>query len=264
MLKIVRPVSFVLLSAAFCSGGVVHASDRAAITPRVGISQQEGSLKGTVSDSFGPVAGASIVVKGTTNGTVTDMNGNFVLDVKKGDVIQVSFIGYLTQEFKYNGEPSINVSLQEDTQKLDEVIVVGYGTQQKANLSGAVAQLDSKELTSRPISNVSSGLQGMMPGVTVTSGQGRPGQDGSTIRIRGVGTLNSASPYILIDGIESGSMNDIDPNDIESISVLKDASSAAIYGSKASNGVILITTKRGKTGAPRISYNGYVLSLIHI
>ena len=98
----------------------------------------------------------------------------------------------------------------------------------------------------------------MMPGVTVTSGQGRPGQDGSTIRIRGVGTLNSASPYILIDGIESGSMNDIDPNDIESISVLKDASSAAIYGSKASNGVILITTKRGKTGAPRISYNGYV------
>lgn len=258
MLKIVRPVSFVLLSAAFCSGGVVHASDRAAMTPRVGISQQEGSLKGTVSDSFGPVAGASIVVKGTTNGTVTDMNGNFVLDVKKGDVIQVSFIGYLTQEFKYNGEPSINVSLQEDTQKLDEVIVVGYGTQQKANLSGAVAQLDSKELTSRPISNVSSGLQGMMPGVTVTSGQGRPGQDGSTIRIRGVGTLNSASPYILIDGIESGSMNDIDPNDIESISVLKDASSAAIYGSKASNGVILITTKRGKSGAPRISYNGYV------
>ena len=258
MLKIVRPVSFVLLSAALCSGGVVHASDRAAITPRVGISQQEGSLKGTVSDSFGPVAGASIVVKGTTNGTVTDMNGNFVLDVKKGDIIQVSFIGYLTQEIKYNGEASIQVSLQEDTHRLDEVVVVGYGTQQKANLSGAVAQLDSKELTNRPISNVSQGLQGMMPGVTVTSGQGRPGQDGSTIRIRGVGTLNSASPYILIDGIESGSMNEIDPNDIESISVLKDASSAAIYGSKASNGVILITTKRGKSGAPRISYNGYV------
>ena len=195
-------------------------------------------VTGRVSDEKGELLiGVSVQEKGTTNGTVTDMNGNFVLDVKKGDVIQVSFIGYLTQEFKYNGEPSINVSLQEDTQKLDEVIVVGYGTQQKANLSGAVAQLDSKELTSRPISNVSSGLQGMMPGVTVTSGQGRPGQDGSTIRIRGVGTLNSASPYILIDGIESGSMNDIDPNDIESISVLKDASSAAIYGSKASNGV---------------------------
>ena len=255
MLKIVRPVSFVLLSAAFCSGGVVHASDRAAITPRVGISQQEGSLKGTVSDSFGPVAGASIVVKGTTNGTVTDMNGNFVLDVKKGDVIQVSFIGYLTQEFKYNGEPSINVSLQEDTQKLDEVIVVGYATQQKANLSGAVAQLDSKELTSRPISNVSSGLQGMMPGVTVTSGQGRPGQDGSTIRIRGVGTLNSASPYILIDGIESGSMNDIDPNDIESISVLKDAAASAIYGARAPFGVVLITTKNATEGKPKVTWS---------
>lgn len=257
MLKIVRPVSFVLLSAAFCSGGV-HASGHVAMTPKVGISQQQGSLKGTISDSFGPVTGASIVVKGTTNGTVTDMEGNFVLDVKKGDVIQISFIGYLTQEIKYNGEASLNVMLQEDTQKLDEVIVVGYGTQQKANLSGAVAQLDSKELTNRPISNVSTGLQGMMPGVTVTSGQGRPGDDGSKIRIRGVGTLNSASPYILIDGVESGSMNDIDPNDIESISVLKDASSAAIYGSKASNGVILITTKRGKSGAPRISYNGYV------
>lgn len=257
MLKIVRPVSFVLLSAALCSGGVVHASDSLA-APKVGISQQHASLKGTVNDSFGSVAGASVVVKGTTNGTVTDMNGNFVLDVKKGDVIQISFIGYLTQEIKYNGEPSVTINLQEDTQKLDEVIVVGYGTQQKANLSGAVAQLDSKELTNRPISNVSSGLQGMMPGVTVTSGQGRPGQDGSTIRIRGVGTLNSASPYILIDGIESGSMNDIDPNDIESISVLKDASSAAIYGSKASNGVILITTKRGKSGVPRITYNGYV------
>lgn len=257
MLKIVRPVSLVLLSAALCSSGVAYASG-GTTSSRVGISQQNGSLKGVVTDALGPVAGASVVVKGTTNGTITDMNGNFVLDVQKGDIIQISFVGYLTQEIKYNGEKSIEISLKEDTQKLEEVIVVGYGVQQKANLSGAVAQLDSKELMNRPISNVSSGLQGMMPGVTVTSGQGRPGQDGSTIRIRGVGTLNSASPYILIDGIESGSMNDIDPNDIETISVLKDASSAAIYGSKASNGVILITTKRGKSGAPRITYNGYV------
>lgn len=257
MLKIVKPVNLVLLSAALCSGSVVYASGNPT-TPQVGVSQQQSRLIGTVNDSFGTVAGASVIVKGTTNGTVTDMDGNFVLDAKKGDIIQISFIGYLTQEIKYNGEASLSINLQEDTQKLDEVIVVGYGTQQKANLSGAVAQLDSKELTNRPISNVSSGIQGLMPGVTVTAGQGRPGDDGSTIRIRGVGTLNSADPYILIDGIESGSMNDIDPNDIESISVLKDASSAAIYGSKASNGVILITTKRGKTGEPRISYNGYV------
>lgn len=257
MLKIVRPVSLVLLSAACCSIGTVYAFDNVA-TPKVGVSQQQASLRGTVVDDFGSVPGASVVVKGTTNGTVTDMDGKFVLDVKKGDVIQVSFIGYLTQEIKYNGEPSLRILLKEDTQNLDEVVVVGYGTQQKANLSGAVSQVDSKALASRPIQNVSSGIQGLMPGVTVTSGEGRPGRDGGTIRVRGVGTLNSADPYILVDGIETGSMNQVDPNDIESISVLKDASSAAIYGSKASNGVILITTKRGKTGKPQVSYNGYV------
>lgn len=228
MLKIARPVSLMLLSAALCSGGAAYALDSTA-TPKVGISQQQKSLKGTVSDDLGPVAGASVIVKGTTNGTVTDMDGNFVLDVKNGDVIQISFIGYLTQEIPYTGQASLTVNLKEDTQKLEEVVVVGYGTQQKANLSGAVASVASEELTNRPISNVSSGLQGLMPGVTITAGEGRPGEDGSNIRIRGVGTLNNSDPYILIDGIESGSMDSVDPNDIESISVLKDAASAAIY-----------------------------------
>lgn len=141
---------------------------------------------------------------------------------------------------------------------LEDVVVVGYGTQKKANLTGSVAQVDSKALESRPIQNLSTGIQGLMPGVTVNAGGGAPGMDGGTIRVRGVGTLNSADPYILVDGIETSTMNEIDPNDVESISVLKDAASAAIYGSKASNGVILITTKRGKTGKPKISYNGYV------
>ena len=147
-------------------------------------------------------------------------------------------------------------------------------------MTGSVAQVDSKMLESRPIQNLSTGIQGLMPGVTVVAGSGLPGQDGGTIRVRGVGTLNSADPYILVDGLETGTLNSVDPNDIESISVLKDAASAAIYGSKASNGVILITTKRGKSGKPRINYNGYVsiqnptmlqdlmssydLSLIHI
>lgn len=257
MLKITKSVSLLVFSVALCFAQAAFASAGTA-APRTTVSQQQGLLKGTVTDDLGPVTGASVVVKGTTNGTITDVSGNFSLEVKKGDIVQISFIGYLTQEIRYSGQPSIRVKLAEDTQKLEEVVVVGYGTQQKANLSGAVASVSSKELTNRPISNVSSGLQGLMPGVTVTAGQGRPGEDGSNIRIRGVGTLNSADPYILIDGIESGSMNDIDPNDIESISVLKDASSAAIYGSKASNGVILITTKRGKTGEPRITYNGYV------
>lgn len=174
MLKIVRPVSFLLLSAALCSSGTVFASNGTA-TPKVGISQQQKSLKGTVNDALGPVAGASVVVKGTTNGTVTDMDGNFVLDVNNGDILQVSFIGYVTQDIKYTGQATLTVNLVEDTQKLEEVIVVGYGTQKKVNMTGAVAQIDSKALENRPVQNVSTALQGTMPGVQVTSGGGRPG-----------------------------------------------------------------------------------------
>lgn len=256
MLKRLKSVSMLLFLGCLSTGAAAAASPEVHASAIV---QQNGTCKGVVKDAAGEsVIGASVVVKGTTNGTITDFDGNFALsDVKKGDILVISYVGFQTQELKWNGTP-LNVTLKEDSKTLSEVVVVGYGTQKKANLSGSVAQVDSKELTNRPISNVSSGLQGLMPGVTVTAGQGRPGEDGSNIRIRGVGTLNNASPYILIDGVESGSMNDIDPNDIESISVLKDASSAAIYGSKASNGVILITTKRGKSGAPRISYNAYV------
>ena len=257
MLKRTKSVSMLLFLGGLSVGNTATATAPEINTPA--IVQQNGACKGIVKDATGEaVIGASVVVKGTTNGTITDFDGNFSLDnVKKGDVLVISYVGYQTQEIKWNGTP-LKVVLKEDSKTLSEVVVVGYGTQKKANLSGAVAQVNSEELTNRPISNVSSGLQGLMPGVTVTAGHGRPGEDGSNIRIRGVGNLNNASPYILIDGVESGSMNDLDPNDIESISVLKDASSAAIYGSKASNGVILITTKRGKTGAPRISYNGYV------
>jgi TonB-linked SusC/RagA family outer membrane protein len=152
----------------------------------------------------------------------------------------------------------LKITLKEDTKTLDEVVVVGYGVQKKANLSGSVASVDKEQLQNRPIQNVSSGLQGLMPGVTITGTNGAPGMDSGSIRVRGTGTLNTASPYILIDGVESETMSSIDPNDIESISVLKDAASAAIYGSKAANGVILITTKRGSTGKPKISYSGYV------
>ena len=154
MLKIARPVSFLLLSAALCSSGTVFAANETA-TPKVGISQQQKSLKGTVNDVLGPVAGASVVVKGTTNGTVTDMDGNFVLEVNSGDVLQISFIGYVTQEIKYTGQATLTVNLMEDTQKLEEVVVVGYGTQKKVNMTGAVAQIDSKALENRPVQNVS-------------------------------------------------------------------------------------------------------------
>lgn len=257
MLKIARPVSFLLLSASLCTASTAHASNETAV-PKVGISLQQASLKGIVEDEYGPVAGASVVVKGTTNGTVTDMNGNFVLDVKKGEIIQISFIGYLTQEIKYNGESSVKINLKEDTQKLDEVVVVGYGVQKKANLTGSVSTVKAEALESRPVSSVSAALAGQMPGVTAIQSSGRPGSQTGTITIRGKNSVNAASPLIIVDGVP-GSMDTIDPADIETLTVLKDASSSAIYGVQAANGVILITTKKGKKGdRARVNYSGNV------
>lgn len=238
------------------SVGVAHAAPSML---EANVVQQSNVCKGVVKDAQGEtIIGASVVVKGTTNGTITGFDGGFTLEsAKKGDILEISFVGYVSQEVKWNGEP-LKITLKEDTKTLDEVVVVGYGVQKKANLSGSVASVDKEQLQNRPIQNVSSGLQGLMPGVTITGTNGAPGMDSGSIRVRGTGTLNTASPYILIDGVESETMSSIDPNDIESISVLKDAASAAIYGSKAANGVILITTKRGSTGKPKISYSGYV------
>lgn len=257
MLKRLQSVSMVLFLGTLFSGTISTATASGANS--FATTQQAGICKGLVKDAAGEsVIGASVVVKGTTNGTITDFDGNFSLDgIKKGDVIVISYVGYQTQEIKWNGSP-LNVILKEDSKTLSEVVVVGYGTQKKANLSGSVAMVDSKELENRPIQNVSSGLQGLMPGVAITGTNGAPGQDAGKIRVRGIGTLNEAGPYILVDGIETGTLSAVDPNDIESISVLKDAASAAIYGSKAANGVVLITTKRGKTGQTKISYSGYL------
>lgn len=257
MLKRLQSVSMVLFLGTLFSGTISTATASGANS--FATTQQAGICKGLVKDATGEsVIGASVVVKGTTNGTITDFDGNFSLDgIKKGDVIVISYVGYQTQEIKWNGSP-LNVILKEDSKTLSEVVVVGYGTQKKANLSGSVAMVDSKELENRPIQNVSSGLQGLMPGVAITGTNGAPGQDAGKIRVRGIGTLNEAGPYILVGGIETGTLSAVDPNDIESISVLKDAASAAIYGSKAANGVVLITTKRGKTGQTKISYSGYL------
>ena len=257
MLKRLQSVSMVLFLGTLFSGTISTATASGANS--FATTQQAGICKGLVKDATGEsVIGASVVVKGTTNGTITDFDGNFSLDgIKKGDVSVISYVGYQTQEIKWNGSP-LNVILKEDSKTLSEVVVVGYGTQKKANLSGSVAMVDSKELENRPIQNVSSGLQGLMPGVAITGTNGAPGQDAGKIRVRGIGTLNEAGPYILVDGIETGTLSAVDPNDIESISVLKDAASAAIYGSKAANGVVLITTKRGKTGQTKISYSGYL------
>ena len=218
------------------------------------------NVTGVVVDASGvPLIGVNVLEKGTTNGTITDFDGKFTLNVSSPNAkLVISYIGYVSQEVLAPKNGELKVVLKEDTETLEEVVVVGYGTQKKANLSGSVSSVDSEQLQNRPIQNVSSGLQGLMPGVTITGTNGAPGMDSGNIRVRGTGTLNSASPYILIDGVESEAMGDLDPNDIASISVLKDAASAAIYGSKAANGVILITTKRGSTGKPKISYSGYI------
>ena len=259
MLKKMQTVGVLLLSLAFSYGGQLHAMEVSAATT---ITQQTDKLTGTIEDEFGPVTGASVVVKGTTNGTVTDMNGNFELShVKKGDLIQISFIGYVTQEVKYTGQSPIKIVLKEDTQTLDEVVVVGFGTQKKVNLTGSVSMVDAEVLESRPVQNVSQALQGVVPGLnfSVNSGGGTLDNE-MNFNIRGAGTIGDGSgskPLVLIDGIE-GNMNTVNPNDIESVSVLKDAAASSIYGSRASFGVILIKTKGGKAGKTNVSYSGNV------
>ncbi len=225
------------------------------------VQQDASTVKGIVTDSSGePIIGASVVVKGSaTLGTITSMNGDFTLKgVKKGLSIVVSYIGYQAQEVKYTGQSHLNISLKDDSQNLDEVVVVGYGVQKKVNMTGSVSAINMTELTeSRPITNVSQALAGMAAGVQVTSGSNQPGNDNASILVRGQGTLNTSSPLVIIDGVEQG-INTVNPQDIESVSILKDAASASIYGSRAANGVILITTKTGKKGKIKIDYNGYV------
>uniref|UniRef100_UPI00256F29C8 SusC/RagA family TonB-linked outer membrane protein n=1 Tax=Parabacteroides goldsteinii TaxID=328812 RepID=UPI00256F29C8 len=214
------------------------------------------TVTGVVEDQFGPVAGANIVEKGTTNGTITDMEGKFTLEVSPKSTLVVSFIGYREQQIPVNNQTSFTIKIVEDSEALDEVVVVGYGTQKKVNLTGSISSVNFEDQAlSRPVTNVSNALAGLSAGVQVQQSSGNPGSDGSKIRIRGIGTLNNSDPLVLIDGIE-GSMDLINPQDIENISVLKDAASSSIYGSRAANGVILITTKKGKAGKLSISYSG--------
>ena len=244
------------MSPAFANGTMVKADNLS--RPTTSIQQQKKVATGRVVDNQGePLIGVTVMEVGTSNGTVTDLDGNFSLSLKDPNgKITISYIGFNPQTL--TAASNMQITMKSEDKELNEVVVVGYGTQKKVNLTGSVSSVDSKALENRPIQNLQSGLQGMMPGVTITGTNGAPGMDSGSINVRGVGTLNSSSPYILIDGVEAGTMSSLDPNDIESISVLKDAASAAIYGSKAANGVILITTKRGKSGKPQVSYNGYV------
>ncbi|WP_455609254.1 SusC/RagA family TonB-linked outer membrane protein [Bacteroides rodentium] len=225
------------------------------------------TVKGTVKDAFGPVIGASVVQKGTSNGIVTDMNGNFTLNVPSNSTILVSFIGYKTQEIAVAGKKQIDVTLKEDTELLDEVVVVGYGQMKRSDLTGSVVSVSEDAIKKSVVTSVDQALQGRAAGVQVQANTGMPGGS-SSLRIRGVNSLNSSNePIFVIDGViidnSTGSGSDnalssINPSDIVSMDVLKDASATAIYGARAANGVIMITTKRGQAGEASITYDGYV------
>jgi TonB-linked SusC/RagA family outer membrane protein len=219
---------------------------------------QDKKVTGVIKDQHGePVIGANVSVKGTTIGTITGIDGDFALEVPANAVIQVSYIGYVPQELRLGGKNHLDVVLKEDSQALDEIVVVGYGVQKKINLTGSVSSVKSEELERQPIVTMKDALAGLVPGLTVVKSSGQPGSSNPTITVRGVGTWKNAGPLVLVDGM-SMSIADVLPNDIESISVLKDAASAAIYGSRAANGVILITTKKGKEGKVQVNYNGNV------
>lgn len=225
------------------------------------IQQQKVKTTGVVVDENGePLIGVSVKVQGTAISTVTDLDGRFSIDSPKGAVLSLSFIGYKTITMKADGTP-LNIVMKEDSEQLDEVVVVGYGTQKKVNVTGAVGMVDAKVLAARPVTNVAQALQGTVPGLNFTVGSEGGSLDGSmSFNIRGAGTIgdgSGSSPLVLIDGIE-GNLNSLNPNDIETVSVLKDAASASIYGARAAFGVILIQTKKGKAGKARVSYNGNV------
>lgn len=221
------------------------------ITLCPGYAMAQKTISGTVTDTNGePIIGASVLVKGTSQGVVTDLDGRYILkDVADKATLSISYVGYKPQNISTNGRASINITLKEDNELLDEVVVVGYGVQRKSDVTGALAHIDSKDLTAMPVSNALEGMQGKTAGVDITNSQ-RPGTVGS-ITIRGQRSISaSSSPLYVVDGmiIQNNGIDGINPNDIESIEVLKDASATAVYGARGANGVVIVTTKKRKRG----------------
>lgn len=221
-------------------------------------SQQKKTITGTIVDPSGmPVIGANVMVKGTTNGTITDMDGKFSLEVPKESMLVVSYIGYANQEIKVSNQTNLSIALKEDAEALDELVVVGYGVQKKRDVTGSISHVKGEDLKNLPTANIANSLGGRVSGVEFVSGGGGPGNSPS-IRIRGTGTINSSDPLIIVDGIVGGYLRDYNPNDIESIEILKDASASAIYGTRAANGVVIISTKKGnKNEKVGVSLNAY-------
>lgn len=223
------------------------------------VSAQNVTVKGTVTDKTGEtVIGASVVQKGnTSNGTITDIDGNFSLSVPSNATLVISYVGMTTQEIAVKGQKTINVVLADDAQALEEVVVIGYGTAKKKDLTGSVATVNSETLAAVPVASATEALQGKMAGVQITTTEGSPDAE-MKIRVRGGGSITQSNePLFIVDGFPVESISDIPPTDIEDITVLKDASSTAIYGSRGANGVIIVTTKSGKEGKMSVSYNAY-------
>ena len=221
------------------------------------LNAQDVAISGTVTDANDePLVGVNVMIKGTTTGTITDLDGTFSVNGKRGDTVVFTYIGMVTQEIVFQGTP-LRVILKDDSQALEEVVVVGYGSQKKVNLTGAVSTVDFEDQAlSRPVTTVANALSGMAAGLNVMTTGAKPNEESARISIRGTGTLNTSSPLVLVDGMEMD-LNQINPNDIASISILKDAASCAIYGNRAANGVILVTTKKGSTdGKVNVTYSG--------
>lgn len=236
--------------------GLGYSSNAYAAESPQEVQQATKKITGTVVDAQGPVIGASVVEKGKTgNGVITDFDGKFTLNVNPGATIVVSYVGYQTQEIKVGNQSSFNITLQEDDALLDEVVVVGYGTMKKKLVTGATVQVKGEDIAKLNTTNALEAMQSSTPGVQITQSSSQPGK-GYKVYIRGIGTIGDSAPLYVIDGVAGGNLDGINPNDIESIDVLKDAASAAIYGSRAANGVILVTTKQGKAGKIELSYNG--------
>lgn len=215
------------------------------------------NISGRVTDVNGPLEKVSVSVLGSGRGTTTNANGEFRIGAEKGAVLLFTYLGFDEKRVTIDGPGELEVSLTQSQNALNDVVVVGYGTKKKVNVTGSLSTVSSKELENRPITNVADALQGTMAGVTVVQNSGQPGKDEGTIRVRGIGTLGNSDAMVVVDGMVS-TLNDVNPNDIESITVLKDAASASIYGSRAANGVILVTTKKGKAGKTVMHYNAYV------
>ena len=226
----------------------------------LGVHAQALTVTGVVmaQDEPDPVIGANVMIKGTTNGTITDMDGKFSIQAKAGDVLQVSFMGYKSQDVKISNAGPLNITLVADNVQLQEVVAVGYGTMKKSDITGAVSSVRAEDLQKTPMATVDQALQGKAAGVTVNANSGQPGA-AAEIRIRGIGSVKSEStPIYVVDGVVLKDITFLTPSDIQSMEIMKDASSTAIYGSQAANGVILITTKSGRTDRKAaISFNAY-------